>query len=244
MSQGWVKLHRQITEWEWYEDANTFRLFMHLLLTANHKENKWKGVSIKKGEVVTGRIKLAKKLKLSEQQIRLSLTKLKTTNEITIKTTNKFSIIKLNNYNQYQQKNQQDNQPTTNKQPTNNHKQECKEGKEENIGDKSPVKISDHIQVINMLAIVKEIKFGSKDEYSEYIKRNVKEAAKLIKVHDFFTIGATMYFCKKQYSDWKLEGVAKNVQEVKTKIGNKKITTQTKNKTEALIKNSLTYIPC
>ena len=31
---GWIKLHRKITEWEWYSDANTFRVFMHLLLTA------------------------------------------------------------------------------------------------------------------------------------------------------------------------------------------------------------------
>jgi hypothetical protein len=37
---GWIKIHRSILEWEWYEDTNTFRLFMHLILKANHKDRK------------------------------------------------------------------------------------------------------------------------------------------------------------------------------------------------------------
>lgn len=36
--KGWLKLHRQITEWEWYDDANTFRLLIHLLIMANSKD--------------------------------------------------------------------------------------------------------------------------------------------------------------------------------------------------------------
>ena len=28
MQQGWIKIHRQLTEWEWYDDLNTFRLFI------------------------------------------------------------------------------------------------------------------------------------------------------------------------------------------------------------------------
>ena len=38
---GWIKIHRQILEWEWYSDTNTFRVFLHLLLKANHKEKKY-----------------------------------------------------------------------------------------------------------------------------------------------------------------------------------------------------------
>ena len=29
---GWIKLHRSTTEWEWYSDHNTTRLFIHLLI--------------------------------------------------------------------------------------------------------------------------------------------------------------------------------------------------------------------
>lgn len=122
MEQGWIKLHRSLLEWEWYDDPNTLRLWLHLLLTANHQENKWHGLEIKRGDVVTGRIELAKRLGISEQSIRTSLTKLKSTSNITIKTTNKYSVISIKSYNDYQQINQQitNNQPTTNQQLTTN----------------------------------------------------------------------------------------------------------------------------
>ena len=55
MSQGWIKLHRQLLEWDWYDDINTKVLFLHLLLKANHKEKKYRGKIIKVGQVMTGR---------------------------------------------------------------------------------------------------------------------------------------------------------------------------------------------
>ncbi len=67
---------------------------------------------------------------MSEQSIRTLLDFLKTTQNLTIKTTNKFSVISITNWNTYQlnenEINQQINQPLTNKQPTTNHKQEYK----------------------------------------------------------------------------------------------------------------------
>jgi hypothetical protein len=72
---------------------------------------------------------------MSEMQIRTALEHLKTTKEITIKTTNRFSIITICNYNTYQDENcednQQDNQQITNKQPADNHIQEYKNDKKE-----------------------------------------------------------------------------------------------------------------
>ena len=104
--QGWIKLHRQIVEWEWYTDANTFRVFMHLLLNANHKEKRYKGILIKKGQLLTGRKSLALALDLSERQVRTALTKLKKSGEIdqekARKTTKSGSIITICNYASYQ----------------------------------------------------------------------------------------------------------------------------------------------
>lgn len=102
MSIGFVKLHRKICTWEWYQDANTFRLFIHLLLNANHKSLKWQGNEVGRGQLITGLNSLNSQLGLSVQQIRTSLFKLKSTSEITVKTTNKFSIITLINYDSYQ----------------------------------------------------------------------------------------------------------------------------------------------
>lgn len=116
MNNGFITLHRKITEWEWYADGNTFRLFLHLLLKANHEPKKWKGIPVERGQCVTGRKILSKELCLTEQQIRTSINKLKSTNEITIKATNKYSVVTVVNYNVYQakkDKQQPTEQPTT-----------------------------------------------------------------------------------------------------------------------------------
>ncbi len=119
--EGWIKIHRKITKWEWYDDANTFRLFLHLLLMAQHKDTKYRGIELKRSQLLTGRKKLATALKLGERAIRVSLNKLKTTNEITIKATNKYSIITIVNYNAYNDKetcnDQQSDQQKANKRP-------------------------------------------------------------------------------------------------------------------------------
>ena len=121
---GWIKLHRKITKWEWYDDGNTFRVFLHLLLTANHEDSRYRGHKIPRGSVVTGRKTLAEHLRLSEQQVRTSLKKLNSTNEITSQSTNEFTIITICNYETYQDKNlannQRNNQQITNNQPTDN----------------------------------------------------------------------------------------------------------------------------
>lgn len=54
------------------------------------------------GQVVTSRKSLATELKLSEREIRTALTHLKTTNDIAIETTTKFSIITVISFDDYQ----------------------------------------------------------------------------------------------------------------------------------------------
>ena len=124
---GFIKLQRKILDWEWYNDIPAKTLFIHLLLKANFKDKKWKGYDIKRGQVLTGRKILSDEIGLSEQQTKTALRKLQATNEITIKATNKFSIITLVNYSLYQDKktdsnqlnNQLKEQQATNNQPAN-----------------------------------------------------------------------------------------------------------------------------
>lgn len=120
---GWIKIHRKMLDWEWYDDINTKVLFIHLLLTANHKEQKWRGQTILRGQRLTSLQHLAEETELSVQQTRTSLNKLKSTNEITIKSTNKNTLITIEKYNDYQDKdfennkqiNKQRNKRATNK---------------------------------------------------------------------------------------------------------------------------------
>jgi len=134
MSDGWIKLHRKITDWEWYDDPNTFRLFMHLLVTANHKPKKWRGVVIPSGSKLTGLYSLSEQIGLSPQQIRTALKKLKSTNDITIKSTNKYSIISIVKWEKHQIHKQTNNKQVTNQQQTNN--KQVTTNKNDNNGNK------------------------------------------------------------------------------------------------------------
>jgi hypothetical protein len=127
MSIGWIKLHRQILNWEWYSDTNTFRLFLHLLLTANFKDQKYQGKLIKKGTLITGRDKLSYETGLSVREVRTCLERLKSTNEIAIKSNSKGTEIQVVNYDKYQIETSE----TTNERPTNDQQTTTlKEGKE------------------------------------------------------------------------------------------------------------------
>ena len=120
MNESWVKLHTKFLNWEWYKDSNTKAVFIHCLLKANWKDGRFRGHDVPRGSFITGRKQLSHELGLTEQVIRTSLKKLEKSKNLTIKSTNKFSIITVNNYNLYQQNNQQltNNQPTTNQQLT------------------------------------------------------------------------------------------------------------------------------
>jgi len=122
---GWIKIHRQILDLEWYSDNNAFRVFMHLILKANHKEKRYKGIELNCGSVITSRDILSLETGLSVQQIRTALDKLKSTNEITIETSSKGTIIQVVNYAKYQlSTNESTNeQPTNNQQVTTNNKE-------------------------------------------------------------------------------------------------------------------------
>jgi hypothetical protein len=100
--EGWIKLHRKFLDWEWYRDGNTMRVFLHLLLTANHKTKHWKGIEIKRGQVIIGRVKLAQILGLTQDQIRTAIIHLKSTNEITTLITKKYSLITICKFEEYQ----------------------------------------------------------------------------------------------------------------------------------------------
>lgn len=126
---GYISLSRKIMYWDKYTDGNTFRLFIHLLLLANWEDKEWKGISIKRGQVITSINKLANQIQLTTQQTRTSLNKLILTNEITKYANKQYTIITIVNYEKYQNNNKQNNNEnnnqitndTTNKATTTNN---------------------------------------------------------------------------------------------------------------------------
>jgi hypothetical protein len=119
-SKGFIKLYRSLLDWEWFNDNNTFRLFVYCLLKANYVDTKWRGIDIERGSFITSYNKLSVGTGLTIQQVRTSLNKLISTGEVTHKSHSKYGIITINNYDEYQENNTQVNKQVTNKQQTNN----------------------------------------------------------------------------------------------------------------------------
>ena len=161
-------------------------LFLHLLLNANHEDGSWEGIIIKRGQLVIGRKKISSDTGISEQSVRTCIDRLKSTNEITIKSTNKYSIITIINYESYQKTsgeinqiiNQDFNQQSTNNQPTTNHKQEeeeDKEGKEVNPIEGKNIFLDKIIQVYaDEHGDYKVLNLKKEREYAEMIFKEYK----------------------------------------------------------------------
>lgn len=158
---GWIKIHKKILDWEWYEDSNAFRVFFHLLLSASWEDRRWKGIQVKRGQAVIGRTSLAKRLRLSEQQVRTSLERLKSTGEITIKTTNRFTLITVANYDIYQEGGGEitskitsgatNNQPTNNQQITTSKESKTVRIKEEKTNTNTGFTLEQFLEDFNVI---------------------------------------------------------------------------------------------
>lgn len=185
MNTGWVKLFRSLPEWEWWGDKNTVIMFIYLLVTANYEDKKWRGEIIPKGSLITGRKQLADGTGLTEREARTALEHLEKTQNVTIKTTSKFSVITICNYDVYQST-QNDYRPTerptndqvaTNKRPTNDQQTtttkeyiEYKESKESknNISSSSNARARE--EELAMGGVIGEV-----ENLAEELKQEIRE---------------------------------------------------------------------
>lgn len=154
---SYIKIDRKILKWEWYKDTNTCRLFFHLLLKANWKDGSFQGVEVPRGSLATSYKTLAQEICLTERQLRTSLNRLKTTQEVSIKRHGKFSVISIKNYNRYQEECHND----------------CHKNDSENVNQNGalPVAETTTIEEVKRIEEGKEIK--EKDIPTVYPKRKV-----------------------------------------------------------------------
>ena len=157
---GWIKIHRKFLDWQWFDKPEAVKLFVYLLLRANHKDGYWQGHEIKKGQFITSAQTISNDTKLSLQTIRTLLKKFELTNEIVVKSTNKFTMLTICKYECYQDENDTTNKQLTNKQQTTNKQLTT------NKNDKN-----------NKEYIYRE--FGhlilTKDDYNKLIQKNTPE---------------------------------------------------------------------
>ena len=100
---GYVKLYRSTLDWEWFKEPATTHVWLYILMRANWEPSKYKGIRIKRGEMLESLAVMADKTGLSIQQIRTAIKRLKSTGEITTKSTRHGTLITVVKYSTYQQ---------------------------------------------------------------------------------------------------------------------------------------------
>lgn len=121
---GWIKLHRKMLENPVVnKDPDHLAVWIYLLLNATHKERAamWNGkkITLKAGELITGRTKIAEATGVSESKTRRVLELFKSEQQIDQQTNRHGSLISIVRWNDYQQNDQPIDQPMTNQWPTN-----------------------------------------------------------------------------------------------------------------------------
>lgn len=102
MEGSYIKLYRDLVDWEWYHKINTCRLFIHMLLKANWKDANFEGQVIKRGSFVSSLRSLSEETDLTIDEIRTALKHLQKTKEITTHTNRKYTVFTVVNYEKYQ----------------------------------------------------------------------------------------------------------------------------------------------
>jgi hypothetical protein len=133
MNRGYVKLWRKSMDSGWIKNHKLWAFWTYCLLKASYKEFDavigLQVVHLLPGQFLFGRKKASEETGLTEREIRTILEFLRKAGNLTIKTTNKFSIITIVNWHIYQggeaEKDQQNDQQMANKWPytkTKEHK--------------------------------------------------------------------------------------------------------------------------
>lgn len=126
-NQGWVHDYRSLMDWGWYKTPLTAHLFMHCVRKANRCDSYFQGTLVKRGSFITSYERLAFETGLTVNQVRTSLDKhLLVTGELKKKTSNKFTVITVVNYDIYQDKqsiihSRQNNKQTTSRSTNKPH---------------------------------------------------------------------------------------------------------------------------
>ena len=162
--QGWAKLHRKIIDNPIFKKPDLYQLFTYCVLKANHSETKiiWnnKEEILEKGCFITGRKIIAEDTGQSESAIFRRLKVLQDLKIISVKSNNKYSVVKVLNYGVYQ------GEESESEQPVNNHRTTSEQPVNTDKNDK------------NIKNVKNEKKDISIDQFEEFWKLYPKKLAK------------------------------------------------------------------
>lgn len=199
---GWVKLYRSILDNGWLKNHKLLVFWVYCILKASHRGCKAlvgnQQININPGQFIFGLKKASEETGLSVQSIRTCVSSLKTLGNLTVQSTNKFSVVTVVNWAFYQDSineiNKQSNTKVTSSQHTTNNIQECKNVRIIKYSNKADFNsaISDLDFVNNLQAIYPSVDIQSqipdmrawllinspKKDYYRFVKNWVRNAAK------------------------------------------------------------------
>jgi hypothetical protein len=118
---GWIKVHRKILDHWIGSEPELMAMFVRLVLDASYKDktvnfNK-SLVSLKRGQLIFGRVSFAQRSGISQTKLRRYLKMLETDQVIDQVVTMRYTLITILNYDDYQNIDQVIDQPVTSTQP-------------------------------------------------------------------------------------------------------------------------------
>ena len=220
--EGWIKIHRKILENPIISN-DYLAVWIYLLVNATHKEIpalfKGKKITLKEGQLITGRKSISSKLKISESKIYRIINEFKSEQQIEQQTSNKSSLITILNWNRYQQTEQQietqmNNKWTTSEQQVNTNKNVKNDKNVKN----NIISASEEASSADTAKANRKHKYGEyknvllKDEELQTLKENYQNWEELIKYLDEY-IEMKGYKAKSHYlciKKWVVDAVKRN----------------------------------
>ena len=100
--RGYIKLYRSYIDWEWFSDYKTAHLWTYLLCRAQWEDTRWRGIQIRRGQLLESLPSIASKTGMSVRSVRTALNHLKSTGEVTDEVTGFGRLITIVKYEEYQ----------------------------------------------------------------------------------------------------------------------------------------------
>ena len=209
---GFISIHRTLQDKSWYSDPEYLSLWVHLLLSANHRDKFVDGIEVKRGQFKTGRNQLSEKTGINASKIERILTYFeKSEQQIEQLKNNRYRIITIKNYDAFQNVNSKVNiheQPANSKRTAKNTNNNTNNG---NSSNNKKTVYSDDFNNVWLLYPISGRKEKKKcygfyiqtvktDQEKEKIKKALKNYSESRNVKDGYIQGASRWF--KHWEDW------------------------------------------
>ena len=102
MEGNYVRFYRDIMDWEWYKNLNTFKLWFHCIVKANWQDGKFQGIEVPRGSFVSSYSKLAEETGLTYEEVRTATKNLIKSKNLTFTRFSKFGLFTVVSYDKYQ----------------------------------------------------------------------------------------------------------------------------------------------